>query len=57
MSILNLINSYCLTDCLFSPKLLTRRAELPVHVHSNRHGIPALRILSSFAQAVTASTA
>jgi hypothetical protein len=57
MPAFDLINSYCLTDCVFGPKLLTRRAELPMQVHSNSHGIPTLRISSSFAQAVTANIA
>jgi hypothetical protein len=32
--VIDVINSCCLSDCIFSPKLLTHRAELRMQVHS-----------------------
>jgi hypothetical protein len=47
VSVFNVINPRCLSDCRFSLKLLTRRAELPMQVHS-KHGLRKQVYAASF---------
>jgi hypothetical protein len=47
VSVFNAINNCCLSNCMFSPKLLTRRAELPIQACS-KHSLRKHAYAASF---------